>query len=594
MKKKRLIWHIWPSYVLLSLLAMSAVMISASRVARTFHYAQTSKQLTSACHLIAQQLAGQPGVLDGPLVDSLCKTLGTKSGYRITVIQPDGTVLGDSEEDPATMDNHGNRQEIQAAMTQAMGRSERYSDTLKQAMMYVAVPLMSDGQVQAIVRTSLSLSQIRASTSRMWQQIVWNGLIIAAISVVAALWISRRISQPLERIKQTAASLNWETMQTKLPSSDISEVDTLTQTLNSMMKQLRKRVNTIIQQRDEQDALLACMSESVLAVDADKNLIKMNRSARQLFQMDSDDALGKNIMEVIRNADLLELVNSTFASNQPELKDIFVPDTHTYLQGHCSVLTRSDGHRMGAVMVLNDITRMRKMERVRREFVADVSHELRTPITSILGFSETLRSGTVDDAQERDHFLDVVCKQSMRLQAIVEDLLSLASIENDAETGEVDLQPGHISAVLRGAVQACQDAADKKELTLEVTCPESLRVRMDSQLLQQAVMNLTNNAIKFSEPDTRIEIEGKASESSIVIEVRDQGPGIARKHHARLFERFYRVDKGRSRRLGGTGLGLAIVKHIALAHEGRVTVESEYGKGSTFSIWLPEHEPPKS
>lgn len=588
MKKKRLIWHIWPSYVVLSLIAMSAVMISASRVARTFHYAQTDKQLAAASYLIMEQVATQADGVNGPTIDSLCKTLGMKSGYRITVIHPDGTVLGDSKEDPATMDNHGNRQEIQSALTEGMGRSERYSDTLKQAMMYVAVPLMRDGEVQAIVRTSLSLSQIKASTFRMWQQIVWNGLIIAAASVVAAWWISRRISHPLERIKQIAASLDWETTETRLPSSDISEVDTLTQTLNSMMRQLRKRVKTIIQQRDEQDALLACMSESVLAVDAQKNLIKMNRSARRLFQIDSDDALGKNIMEVIRNADLLELVNSTFASNQPELKDIFVPDTHTYLQGHGSVLTRSDGHPMGAVMVLNDITRLRKMERVRREFVADVSHELRTPITSILGFSETLRSGTVEDVQERDRFLDIVCNQSMRLQAIVEDLLSLASIENDAETGEVDLQPGHVAAVLRGAVQACQGAADAKELTLKVTCPETLEARMDSQLLQQAVMNLTNNAIKFSEPGTRIEIEGKVAEHSIVIDVRDQGPGIARKHHARLFERFYRVDKGRSRRLGGTGLGLAIVKHIALAHKGHVTVDSEYGKGSTFSMWLPK------
>ena len=590
MKKKRLIWHVWPSYVLLSLIAMGAVIISASHVGRTFHYEQTDRQLASACYLVAQQLQTESGVLDGTVVDALCKTLGPKSGYRITVIQPDGTVLGDSQEDPATMDNHGNREEIQAALSEGIGRSERYSDTLKEAMMYVAVPLIVDGDLQAVVRTSLSLAQIKASTSRMWRQIVWEGLIIAVISVVAAWWMSKRISQPLERIKETAASLDWETAGTKLPSSDISEVDTLTQSLNGMMSQLRKRINTIVQQRDEQDALLACMTESVLAVDAQKNLIKMNRSARQLFQIDSDEALGKNIMEVIRNADLLELVNSTFASHTPELKDIFIPDTHMYLQGHCSVLTRGDGHPMGAVMVLNDVTRLRKMERVRREFVADVSHELRTPITSILGFSETLRSAAVEDDKERDHFLDVICKQSLRLQAIVEDLLSLASIENDAETGEVDLQPSHVAAVLRGAAQACQGAVEEKELTLEVTCPGSLEANMDSQLLQQAVMNLTNNAIKFSEPGTHVDIEGKLSEQEVVIEVRDQGPGIARKHHARLFERFYRVDKGRSRRLGGTGLGLAIVKHIALAHKGRVTVESEYGKGSTFSIWLPRYK----
>lgn len=587
MKKKRLIWHIYPSYILLALLAMTAVMIAASRIARSFHYDRTEQQLTSASHLVAEQLVAQPSLLDGSGLDALCETLAGSSGYRITLVLADGVVAGDSEKDPTTLDNHGDREEIRDAMKSGVGRSLRYSDTLKQEMMYVAVPFVIAGEKRGTVRTSLSLAQIDEATQRMWRLILWDGLLISVVAMVAALWISRRISQPLERIRQSAASLDWESSNSRLPSSDISEVDTLTQTLNTMMDQLQERIHTIKQQHDEQSALLSCMTECMLAVDANKNLIKMNRSAEMLFKTEARESLGKNIMEVIRNADLLDLVNRTFASGTPESMEIFLAETHTYLLGNGSVLLGADGHHMGAVVVLNDVTRLRKMEHIQRDFVADVSHELRTPITSILGFAETLRFSTVEENAEKEHFLEIIYKQSSRLQAIVEDLLALSSIEDDAEKGEIELHPGHLAAVIRGAVQGCQTAAEEKQVQLNVSCPETLQAPMNLQLLQQAVVNLIDNAIKFSEPGSGIDIVGMASEEGRVIQVRDQGPGIAREHHARLFERFYRVDKGRSRRLGGTGLGLAIVKHIVLAHRAQVGVDSDYGKGSTFFIVLP-------
>lgn len=588
MKKKRLIWHIYPSYVLLSVLAMGAVLISTSHIARSFYYDHTEKQLTAASRLIVEQLAAQPDLLAEETVNTLCKTLAEKSGYRVTVILPDGRVVGDSEKNTRTMDNHSNREEVKAALSDGIGRSKRFSDTLKQEMMYVAVPLIQEENIQAIIRTSLALSQISQAPARMWRQIALDGLLIAVAAVLAALLISRRISRPLERIRLAAASMDWESPQKKLPSSDISEVDTLTQTLNAVTDQLRRRINTVKQQHDEQSALLSCMTESMVAVDAHKQLIKMNQAAEELFKIKAEASLGKNIMEVIRNADLLDLVNKTFASATPEQKEIFLPDTQTYLLGNGSVLHRADGKRIGAVVVLNDITQVRKMESMRRDFVADVSHELRTPITSILGFADTLRNATVEDEPQRDHFLDIVHKQSLRLQSIVEDLLALSSIEDETEKGEVELRTGHIAAVIRSAIQGCQARAEDKQIALEMSCAENLQANMNMQLLQQAVMNLIGNAIKFSEPESQVRITAEASENEIAIQVHDQGSGIAPEHHSRLFERFYRVDKGRSRRLGGTGLGLAIVKHIALAHQGRVAVESEYGKGSTFTIYLPK------
>jgi len=589
MIKKRLIWHIYPSYVILSLLAMAAVMVTASRIARSFYYERTDQQLSSACRLITEQLAAQPELLPGDAMNALCKTLAEKSGCRVTVILPDGLVIGDSERDPATMDKHQNREEVLAAVANGLGRSERPSDTLKQDMMYVAVPLILGGQHRATVRTALSLNQVDQALTSMWWQTVWNGLFIALVAGLAALLISRRISHPLEQIRESAASWHWDDpAEKRLPSSDIMEVDTLTRALNTMRDHLRTRVTTIKQQHDEQSTLLSCMTEAVLAVDSQKKLIKMNQAAEALFQIQANASLGKNIMEVIRNADLLDLVNQTFASGAPEQREIFLPDVHTYLLGSGSVLHSADGRRLGAVVALNDITHMRKLERMRRDFVADVSHELRTPITSILGFAETLSTSPVEDEAQREHFLDIIHKQSMRLQTIVEDLLALSSIENETEQGEVELHAGQIATVMRGAVQACQSQADEKQIQLEIACPEPLQAHMNLHLLQQAVMNLIGNAVKFSEPESTVTILGVELEEEIALQVRDQGAGIGPEHHTRLFERFYRVDKGRSRRLGGTGLGLAIVKHIALAHNGRVAVESEHGKGSTFSIYLPK------
>ena len=588
MKKKRLIWHIYPSYVLLSALAMIAVAISASRIARHFHYEQTEKELKNATYLIVEQLKAGPITNKVLEIDILCQSLACKTGYRITVILPSGVVVGDSEKDPTTMDNHGDREEVLEAKEKGIGRSIRYSDTLKVEMLYIAMPLTIDGIPKGTVRTSLSLASIDEALVQIWWKIFLAGLIIALIAIVAAVLISRRISRPLERIRLSGESFGQGGKYEKLPSSNISEVDVLTNTLNIMADQLDARINTIQRQHDEQSALLSCMVESVLAVDREKNVIRMNKSAEELLQVDAASSLGKNIMEVIRNADLLELVNKSLTSSDPQEKEIFLSDTDRYLLGTGSALHRSDGQRIGAVIVLNDITRLRKMERMRQEFIANVSHELNTPITSILGFTATLRDGAADNIADRERFLEIIHKQSNRLKAIVEDLLALSSIEDSTEKGEIELKEIHIGTAIQNAVQACQTAATEKNIQLEISCAENLKANINLSLIQQAIINLIHNAVKFSEPGIKVEIIGEESDTEIAIQVRDQGPGIAEKHLSRLFERFYRVDDSRSRSLGGTGLGLAIVKHIVIAHSGRVAVESEEGKGSTFSIFLPK------
>ncbi len=588
MKKKRLIWHIYPSYVLLSALAMIAVAVSASRIAHHFHYKRTEHELTNATFLIMGQLKTRPSLDQTSEIDDMCQSLARKTGYRVTVILPSGVVAGDSEKDPTTMDNHGNREEILEAKEKGVGHSKRYSDTLKEEMLYVAMPLTIDGELKGYVRTSLSLATINEALIQLWWKLFWAGLFIACIAVVAAALISRRITRPLERIRLSGESFGKGGQYEKLPSSGISEVDVLTNTLNIMADQLDARIHTIKQQHDEQSALLSCMVESVLAVDAEKNLLRMNQSAEKLFQVDAASSLGKNIMEVIRNVDLLELATSSLTCSDPQEREIYLSGAERYLLGTGSALHGPEGQRIGAVIVVNDITRLRKMERMRRDFIADVSHELNTPITAILGFMDTLCEGAVENTADRERFLEIIHKHSHRLKAIVADLLALSGIEESAEKREIEFTPGHIRTAIQNAVQACQTEATEKNIALEIYCPETLKANINLSLLQQAIINLVHNAVKFSEPDTQVEITGKESDTEIAIQVRDQGPGIAAKHLSRLFERFYRVDDSRSRNLGGTGLGLAIVKHIVLAHSGRVAVESEENKGSTFSIFLPK------
>ena len=587
MKKKQLIWHIYPSYLLLSALAMVAVAISSSRITRSFHYERTEEELTSAAQLMVQQFMTGWETLEIPAIDDLCKSMGRASGYRITVILPSGTVVGDSEEDPATMDNHGNRAEVLKAVADGVGRAERYSDTLKEEMMYVAVPLTIDGDQKGIVRTSLSLAKIDDAMAGVWHQIFLAALIIAVIAIVATVLVSRRISRPLERIGFAVQSFGQEGSYEKIPSSPISELDLLASTLNTMADQLNERISTIRQQHDELSALLACMVESVLAVDTENKLIRMNKSAEKLFQVQADASMNRSLMEVVRNADLLELARDTLASNHTVEREIVLSHSDKCLRGHGNVLRGAEGHKIGAVIVLNDITRLRNMDRVRRDFVANVSHELKTPITSILGFADTLRNGAAQSESDRDRFLEIIDKQATRLQSIVEDLLALADIEDGVHKDGIEFREGPIDSVIQNAVLACHDAATKKDIQIKTDCEEHIQSSINPALLEQAIVNLVSNAIKYSEPGTKVEIAAARSEDGISISVRDQGAGIERKHLSRLFERFYRVDKSRSRAQGGTGLGLAIVKHVAIAHGGRVAVESELEKGSTFSLFLP-------
>jgi two-component system phosphate regulon sensor histidine kinase PhoR len=358
--------------------------------------------------------------------------------------------------------------------------------------------------------------------------------------------------------------------------------------MNRMAGELRERIRTITAQRNELEAVFSSMVEGVFGVDQEERLLGMNPSAARIVGCNAAAVQGRTIQEVIRLSELQRFVVGALSSEKPVEKDLVLyGEAERIVQARGAPLRDAEGKRIGVLVVLNDVTRLAKLENIRKDFVANVSHEIKTPITAIKGFVETLQEGRTQDQEEIRRFLEIIHRHVDRLEAIVEDLLTLSRMEKEAETEGIPLEDHAVRDILARAVQACDDKAESKKIHLEIDCREDLKARMDPQLLEQAVVNLIDNAINYSEEGKSVTIKALERAQEIFIQVQDQGCGIERKHLDRVFERFYRVDKSRSRKLGGTGLGLAIVKHIVQSHGGRVSVESQLGVGSTFTLHLP-------
>jgi two-component system phosphate regulon sensor histidine kinase PhoR len=587
-KKKRLIWQLYPSYLLITVLALLAVSWYASASLRHFYLTQNKEDLESRAYLLKDQIMSMLTPMDPEVVDAICKEAGKLSDTRITVVLKDGTVIGDSREMPRFMDNHADRKELSRALAGKVGESIRYSKTLDQRMMYVAVPLEKDGEVIASIRTSVSVGSLDEAMHAIQLRIAFGGLVIALVAAGISYLVSRRISRPIEEIRKGAEYFSDGDLSRRLPAPDTEEMATLTDALNHMAEQLDDRIKKIVQQRNEFKAVLSSMTEGVVAVDLQERIISMNEAAGQMFDCDPDSNVGRNLQEVIRNLALQRFVNKALASSSA-IEDDFVlyRGGELVLNINSSPLYDEEEQQIGTLLVMNDVTQLRHLESVRSDFVANVSHEIKTPLTAIKGFVETLQQGNVVNEEERERFFSIVLRHVNRLNDILEDLLSLSTLEQENGESTISMSEGRIEEVIQTAVQVCKAKADAKDIEIDVSGVSSLSAKFDSTLLEQALVNLIDNSLKYSSNRSRVTIETGRKASEIFINIKDQGPGISKKHLPRLFERFYRVDKARSRKLGGTGLGLAIVKHIVQAHGGHITVDSTRGKGSTFTVYLP-------
>lgn len=586
MVSRRLLWQLFPSYVLIVLLSAVAVTWFANRSTRQFYLAKTASDLEARARLVSHQVAPLIASGDNNSIRRLCSTLGQQSGTRITIVDPRGVVLGDSHEDPAAMENHGNRPEIIKALNLRVGVSQRYSATLNTKMMYVALPVVDGVEPLAVVRTALSVSRIDDAINAIYGRIAIGALITVILAAGISLVISSRITRPLEQLKKGAERFAAGDLGTRLSVSASNEIGALAYTLNQMAEAMEGRFQTIVTQKHQEEAVLESMVESVIAIDGDGHLITANHAASRLFDVDLQDHQGDPIQDVFRHHQLLDIAEKTLESPEPIEDEIRLFDPERFLQVHATALRAPDGRRIGGLVVLNDITQLRRLERVRQDFVANVSHELKTPITAIKGFVETLLGGALDEMEDAERFLRLVAKHTERLNSIIEDLLSLSRIETQQE--DLSMERLRVFNILRQAIDACRVTAQKRDVKVTLGGDENIDCVINAALIEQAVVNLVDNAIKYSEDGGTVELRAESAGSdTLAIRVEDHGVGIEPEHLPRLFERFYRTDKARSRAMGGTGLGLAIVKHIALAHGGHVDVESRLGKGSTFTIYLP-------
>jgi two-component system phosphate regulon sensor histidine kinase PhoR len=590
-KRKKVIWQIFPSFLIITLLSLFAVSWYSSKSLYEFYKEHTALDLYARARLLEKLVIEHLSPPDSASVDAMCKEMGKRTETRFTIVLPTGLVVGDSIETPAQMENHSNRPEILQALAGENGQSVRFSKTLQQEMMYVASPITERQKPIAVVRASLPITFIENELNLIQIKIIIGGIIIALIAAGISLAISSRISRPLERMKKEADLFAEGDFSHRLKIPETTEMAGLAEAINQMVAQLQDRIKTVSEQRNELEAVLSSMLEGVIAVDGEEQIVSMNQAAAELFETDLEAYQGRSIQEIVRNNALQQFIGKAITSSKPLQEDITLShNQQRVLDAKSSPLLDADHFQIGTLVVLNDVTHLRRLENMRRDFVANVSHEIKTPLTAIKGFVETLQHGKVEKPEETGRFLGIIQKHVDRLNSIIEDLLTLSKIEQEDETGTLNCQNCRIADVFPAAIQIIRSKAEEKKLSIEISGNENVRADFDPTLIEQAVVNLLDNAIKYSDPGNTITVTSDSRDSEILISVRDQGIGIAQKHLPRLFERFYRIDRSRSRQLGGTGLGLAIVKHIAKAHGGYVTVISSLGEGSTFTIHLPAND----
>jgi len=587
-KNVRLIWYIYPSYLLIIVCSLLSMSFYASSFLEDFYIEQTGKDLLVRGQLIGNQIAGYLNPVDANRINQVCIGSGKVSDTRITVILPDGQVIGDSLESPVKMNNHKNRPEVLTALEGEQGTATRLSETLRIRMLYVAMPVQISGKTAGVIRMALPVTEIDSTINKVQLRLLLAGILVAALAALICYYVSRRLSSPIEELKNGADLFASGRFDHRLYSPSILELAGLSDAMNRMAFQLAERILTEETQKNEYGAVLSSMAEGVIGIDLNETVININKAARLMLETGDDTVTGLAIQEIVRNQTFIRFVQRA-TEDEASLEDDFSlnNDGETVISIRSMPLKNANSGRIGTLVVLNDVTHIRMLENIRKDFVANVSHEIKTPLTAIKGFIETIIRLEDESPDDSKRFLQIVMKHVDRLDAILEDLLSLARIEQKSVRSDIEAGNISLSEVAETVFQVVQSKADDKHISLEYESSYSLRFEADARLLEQALVNLVDNAVKYSHENTSVSLTAEAIDGELVISVTDQGDGIPEKDLPRIFERFYRVDKARSRKLGGTGLGLAIVKHIIQAHGGTVSVENVVGKGCAFKIHLP-------
>ncbi len=587
MRKISLFTYLFGSSALVLTVVLFILGMYNSSIFWDFFAQSTKEELGVQGELVKEIMTALP-TDDRQSLEKIIKKVRSRNSSRITVIESDGRVFADSDEDPGTMSSHSDRPEILDAMKSGHGYSIRYSSTLKKDMIYVADSVrMPDGK-ERVVRISKPLKTLKETMSKTYSSLLIPFLILFSVAAGLLFFVTRYITRILRSMEDGAKTFESGHLSYRIPGSTFAETSRLASAMNKMAQNLSETINAEQTQKNKLSSVLENMDEGVIALDRSDCIVEMNRRARELFKITDDAVNSFNIRNFIRNPEVIDLINSARTGSEPVETECFMgTGRQTVLKIKVTPMKGLDGLIEGTLLVIRDNTNLNRLETVRKDFVSNVSHELKTPITSIKGYVETLRDGAVNDVGTAKPFLDTIARQASRLDNIIDDLLVLSRIESKESGQTLQKENIQLMAMLEEAVGLCAQKASEKGSKVEVQCSENLTVSIHPRMLELAIVNLVDNAVKYSQPGALIKVSVDSTASSTVISVADNGPGIPEEHLPRLFERFYRIDKGRSRAMGGTGLGLSIVKHIVQVHSGTVTVESTVGKGTVFKIHIP-------
>jgi two-component system, OmpR family, phosphate regulon sensor histidine kinase PhoR len=591
--RARLFWRLGLTYVALLVAILIAVDLYSSRVIRSQAIRLANSELTSLLNVAETR----PPQASDP--DDLRKWTEwmAKSGARVSIIDSNGRVLADSAADATKMENHANRPEVQQAMAEGRGQAVHHSVTLNRELVYQAVRYQGAGGQSIVIRLAVPLSEIDLSVTELRRRLLIASIVMLLIGAIASLGFARMFAARIERLKdfsQRIAEGNFHPLLREGPRDELSD---LADSMNQTAARLDLEIRMLSGERNRSSAILRSMVEGVAVIDAEERLVFYNRAFSEIFGVQASTADGRPLIEAVRNAELVRLIRKALRGEEGLQSDISLGivqmQNFSATAAPVKALETANGNEAdgtakpsGAVVVLHDVTELRRLERVRQDFVANVSHEFKTPLTAIQGFAETLLGGALDDPTNNRRFLDIIRKHAMRLARLTNDLLKLARIE--AGKLEVEFFPVGLMELIEGCAETTLFKASRKQITLEIEVPPNLPpVRGDASLLRDVLQNLLDNAIQYTPECGHIHVTAETRGREAVITVSDTGIGIPASDRERIFERFYRVDAARSREAGGTGLGLSIAKHIVEAHGGRLWVESVIGEGSKFFFSIP-------
>lgn len=519
----------------------------------------------------------------------LVKDLGKRINARITIIGSQGKVLADSEqklEDIPRMENHAGRPEVRIAFNGSIGENTRYSDTLKIDMLYVALPITEPGQIKGVIRVALPLVNVQKNLSTIRKAVVISVLFALGLAFMLGTLLAASIIKPIDRIIYASRKFAKGDFHHKIYQDSADEIGELSKTLNKMAEDIETTIKKTELQNQHLTSILQSMAESIIMVDENSCILSINSATEKIFKISQGYSLGRPFLEVIRNTDMAEIITAVLQKNIFISKELsLIWPVNGIFQINASPIFEKNAVT-GCLLVIHDITEIRKLETIRRDFVANVSHELKTPLTSIKGFVETLLEGALDDRENNREFLRIIQDHVNRLDNLVNDLLKLSYLE--AKEVVLEKHDCNIRELCDEILSGFGSQLGNKGIGVKNEIPDSLAAKADRGKLEQVLINLIDNAIKFNKDKGFVRIYAQALPDEIKIIVEDSGAGIPAKDIPRIFERFYRVDKARSRQLGGTGLGLSIVKHIVELHGGMVGVESTEGLGSKFWFTLPK------